>query len=199
MKIAILAKTAQRTNVFDDTYFDRMRKHGELSIFNQDDFNDRAYLLDVCRGANVIITTWGTPKLEKDILEVCPDLQCVIHAAGTPKPVITPELIDKKVRLTASNIAIGEGVAETALALMIGACKKFFWLCQDTANGMWAENKPKVKDFYDIKVGIVSGGMVGRHMVKLLKNFHVDILMYDPTLTKEEIAEIGAEKVGLDE
>jgi hypothetical protein len=62
MKIAILAKTAQRTNVFDDTYFDRMRKHGELSIFNQDDFNDRAYLLDVCRGANVIITTWGMPR-----------------------------------------------------------------------------------------------------------------------------------------
>ena len=36
-------------------------------------------------------------------------------------------------------------------------------------------------------------------MVKLLKNFHVDVLLYDPVLTAEQIKEIGAEKVELNE
>ena len=36
-------------------------------------------------------------------------------------------------------------------------------------------------------------------MVKLLKNFHVDILMYDPVLSAQQISEIGAEKVSLEE
>ena len=36
-------------------------------------------------------------------------------------------------------------------------------------------------------------------MVKLLKNFHVDVILYDPILSKEEIATIGAEKVELNE
>ena len=45
---------------------------------------------------------------------------------------------------------------------------------------------------------MISGGAVGRHMVKLLKNFHVDILMYDPVLSAEAIQAIGAEKVSLE-
>ena len=56
-----------------------------------------------------------------------------------------------------------------------------------------------VKDFYDITIGVISGGYVGKHMVKLLKNFHVDVLLYDPILSAEQIAEIGATKVELNE
>lgn len=96
--------------------------------------------------------------------------------------------------------AIGEGVAETALGFAIAACKGAFTMPRYTKNGEWnAHNGTDVLDFYDIKVGIISAGYVGRHMIKLLQNFHVDILVYDPTLTAERIAELGAQKRELNE
>lgn len=102
-------------------------------------------------------------------------------------------------RITGSAAAIGEGVAETALALAITGSKKVYWLSRDTAEGKWGENHASVVDFYDIKVGIVSAGFVGRHMIKLLHNFHVEILVYDPFLSEEQINELGAKKCELNE
>lgn len=199
-KIALLVNQYQQERVFDEKYYDRLRKSGELSIYDRENFEDEAYVTEFVKGAEVIITSWSSPKLSKDILDACPDLKGVIHAAGTIKPLLTDEFIEKKIRITNSAAAIGEGVAETALGFAISACKGFYKLNEDTHNGMWGANiKTTVKDFYDIKIGVISGGFVGRHMVKLLKNFHVDILMYDPILSKEEIAEIGATKVELSE
>ncbi len=189
-----------RESIFSDKYFERLRKSGDLHIYDKDDFSDMEYAINFVKDSEVIITSWGSPAISKEVIDVCPDLKAVVHAAGSAKPVITDAFIENKIRITNSAVAIGEGVAETALGFAISACKGFYQLNDDTSNKLWRENiKTTVKDFYDINVGIISGGFVGKHMVKLLKNFHVDILMYDPILTKEEIEEIGAKKVELDE
>jgi len=134
------------------------------------------------------------------VLDVCPDLKAVIHAAGSVKPVISDEFIAKNIRITGSACAIGQGVAESALGFAISACKGFYTLSRDTKNKLWREHVSEyVTDFYDINIGVISGGYVGRHMVKLLKSFHVNIFMYDPTLSAEQIREIGAEKLELNE
>lgn len=199
-KIAVLVNEENREKVFGEKYYEKMREFGRVCIYDKKDFEDEKYYLDFVAGADVIITSWGSAKIDKKVLDVCPDLKAVIHGAGSIKPIISDEFIQKNIRITNSAVAIGEGVAETALGFAISACKGFYQLDKDTKSGLWDENiRLRVKDFYDIKIGVISGGFVGRHMVKLLGNFHVDVLMYDPTLTKEEIREIGAEKVSLEE
>ena len=200
MKIRALIFPIHQQNIFGEKYSARLAELGDVKFYDRTDFNDRAYVLDFVRDADVIITSWGTPKLEADILEVCPNLSLVLHAAGSIKPILSDELLEKRPRMTASAIAIGEGVAETALGLAISACKGIYPLAKDTANGLWNETRTeRVKDFFDITVGVISAGFVGRHMIKLLKNFHVDILLYDPTLSAEECAALGTEKVELSE
>ncbi len=199
-KIALLVNKEQQSRVFNEKYYDKIRKFGELSIYERPDFEDIDYVTDFVKDSEVIITSWNSPQISKEMLDVCPNLKGVIHAAGSVKPVITEEFVTRKIRITGSAVAIGEGVAETALGFAISACKGFYQLSKDTKNKIWDENKRSVvKDFYDINVGVISGGFVGRHMVKLLKNFHVDILMYDPMLSAEEIEKIGAKKVELNE
>ena len=199
-KIALLVNTIHQKRVFDEKYYERIRKSGDLVIYDRENFDDVEYALDFVKGAQVIITSWDSPNLTKEYLDVCPDLKAVIHAAGSVKPVVSDEFIARNLRITGSAVAIGEGVAETALGFAISACKGFYTLGNDTKNGLWNENRfSVVKDFYDITVGVISGGFVGRHMVKLLKNFHVNILMYDPILSAEEIENIGAKKVELNE
>lgn len=199
-KIAVLVNKHWRERVFGDKYYERLAKSGDVKVYDRDDFADMDYVLDFVKGSNLIITSWESPVIDKDILDACPNLKAVLHAAGSIKPIVSDEFVAKKIRITNSAVALGEGVAETALGFAISACKGFYQLNEVTSNKGWNETVgTTVKDFYDITVGVISGGFVGRHMVKLLKNFHVDILMYDPILSAEEIEQIGAKKVELDE
>jgi phosphoglycerate dehydrogenase-like enzyme len=189
-----------QNNIFGEKYTARLEAFGDVKFYDQPNFNDRAHLLEFVSGADAIITSWGSPALDEEILAACPNLSLVLHAAGSVKPILTDALLAKRPRMTASAIALGEGVAETALGLAISACMGIYPLAADTKAGLWGENRTtRVKDFYDITVGVISAGFVGRHMIKLLKNFHVDILLYDPTLSAEECAALGTEKVELND
>ncbi len=198
-KIVFLMAPFRQEKIFGEKYFAQMRPYGELFFYDRPDFEDRAYVLDFVKGADYIITSWGSPAIEKDILDVCPDLVAVMHAAGSPKPVISDELIARKIRVTYSAIALGEGVAETALTMAISAIKGLFILPRHTANGEWNECKLLARDFYDITVGVISAGFVGSHMIKLLQNFNVDVLLYDPFVSEDRAAAMGAKKAELDE
>ncbi len=201
MKISIFVGKNGQERIFGEKYYARLRKYGDVALWNgADDFSNRAEVLDFIKDSDFIITSWGTPVIDKEIIDLCPNLKGVFHAAGSIKPIMSDELMAREdIRLTASATAIGEGVAETALGFAISACKGAFTMPRYTRAGEWnGHNATEVIDFYDIKVGIISAGFVGRHMIKLLKNFHVDILVYDPMLSAEQIAELGGEKVELD-
>lgn len=198
-KIVFLMAPFRQEKIFGEKYFAQMRPYGELAFYDREDFEDRAYLLEFVKGASYIITSWGSPRIDKDILDVCPELIAVMHAAGTPKPVISDELIARNIRVTYSAIALGEGVAETALTMAISAVKGLFILPQHTAKGEWNECKLLARDFYDITVGVISAGFVGRHMIKLLQNFNVDVLVYDPFITDAQAEEMGAKKAELND
>lgn len=199
-KISVLVNEENRARVFSEKYYERLRNFGEVCIYDKVDFSDENDYLDFIKDSEIIVTSWGSPNLGEKALDMCPDLKAVIHAAGSIKPIVSDEFIKRKIRITNSAAVIGEGVAETALGFAISACKGFYRLSGETKNKMWDENiHTVVKDFYDINVGIISGGFVGRHMAKLLKNFHVNTYMYDPILSSEEIEKIGATKVELDE
>ncbi len=199
-KIAFLISNFGRRRVFKDQHIDRLSALGELSVYDRDDFLDREYVLDFVKGAEVIITSWQSPAIDEEILALCPDLRMLIHAAGSVKPVVTPALIERGIRVASSANELSRGVAETTLGLALAACKGAFFLPNDMKKGMWNENNHKIKDFYNIKIGVIGAGFAGRYFIKLLRDFRVDILVYDPTLTKEQIRdELGAEKRELSE
>lgn len=199
-KVAVFAKKSHQKKIFNEKYYSRIRKISNLHIYDRDDFEAKQYYLDFIRNADILITSWETPPLSKEILDLCPNLKAVLHAAGSVKPILTDDFIKKGIRISGSAIALGMGVAETALGFAISACKGFFNLSRDTSSGLWNENvRNTVKDFYDITIGIIGGGFAGKHMLCLLKNFNVNALMYDPFLSREQINELGAEKAQLDD
>lgn len=198
-KIAFLMAPFRQEKIFGEKYFAQMRPYGQLYFYDRPDFADMDYVLEFVKGADYIITSWGSPQIDKEILDVCPHLVAVMHAAGSPKPVVSDALIEKKIRVTYSAVALGEGVAETALTMAISAIKGLFILPEHTAKGEWNECKLLARDFYDITVGVISAGFVGSHMIKLLQNFNVDVLLYDPFVSEERAAAMGAKKAELNE
>ena len=62
-KICVLVNKEFRNRVFSEKYYDRLRKSGEVKIYDHDDFSDRQYYLDFVKGSTIIVTSWDSPKL----------------------------------------------------------------------------------------------------------------------------------------
>lgn len=192
MKISLIQSNATVPNIFSERALNKLRSMGEV-VINEGDASVESVKKAIA-GADIAITSWGNTTLTKEILDECPNLKLVVHAAGTVKPIVSDELWERGIRVTGSPKPLGQGVAETALGLTISASKNFYNLNTNLHNGGWAEGKENIRELYELTVGVVSSGWVGRHYIKLLQNFDVDVLLYDPYVTDEKAAEMGCKK-----
>ena len=126
-----------------------------------------SYVLEFLKDSDIILTTWGSPRISDKMLEVCPNLIALVHAAGSVKGVVNEKFESLGIRVTSAAKELSRGVAETALGAAIAACKGLFSLSQQTRNGLWRDNYDIITDFYGIKVGVISAGMAGRAFIHL--------------------------------
>ncbi|WP_217591829.1 hydroxyacid dehydrogenase [Cohnella sp. GbtcB17] len=194
MKIALLQGKEQREKVFAQQHLDRLRKLGDVVVNETAGDPSEAQLAEVIRGADIAITSWGCGPLTARVLDAAPKLQLVLHAAGTVKPIITPELWNRGIRVSNATAALGQGVAETALCFTIASLKDMWRLVRETRDGGWGDGA-NVREVYGVTIGVVGAGKAGSHYIKLLRQFDVDIAVYDPFVTEAQAKAMGARKV----
>ena len=195
MKIAIIASKTMQRDVIGEKAINRMKAFADVS-FNEDELEITAEnVKKTIKDADIAIASWGNTTLDGDILDECPNLKLIVHAAGSVKPIVSDEVWKRGIRVCASTKPLGIGVAETSLGLAISACKNFYQCNDDIHNGGYNDHRANVMELYDITVGVISAGWVGRHFIKLMNCFDVEILLYDPYVTDEQAAEMGCKKV----
>lgn len=199
IKIAVLLDSKTFPRVFSATHIAQLEQIGEVSYCSHAATMDPEVIKTSLTGADVAITSWGSPVLNEELLAVAPNLKLVVHAAGTVKGIVTPELWERGVQVSSANEALGVGVAETALGMTIASLKNMWRLSQSTRDGGWSEGKGLVREMYQVSVGVLGAGKAGRHYIRLLQQFSVNIYVYDPMLTVEEAVELGVTKVELKE
>jgi Phosphoglycerate dehydrogenase and related dehydrogenases len=198
-KIVLLQGKNTTDNIFSQDDIMTLSRMGEVYI-NPESGNPKPEdVKRMIKDADIAITSWGCPKMDKEILDNAPGLKLIVHAAGSVKGIVSEEVWNRNIRVSGSAEALGRGVAETALTLTIASVKNMWALSQSTRNGEWQKGREHVRELYNLTVGVVGAGRAGRHYIRLLKNFEVNILLYDPTLNEEQCMEIGAKKVSLDE
>lgn len=164
-------------------------------------FNREALLAEPgkFRDVEVIFSTWGMPYLtEAQIRENLPELKAVFYAAGTVQAFARPFLA-QGVRVFSAWAANAVPVAEYTVAQILLANKGFFRTMGYTdkkAAFALAETYPG--NFHS-RVGIIGAGMIGKLVIKLLKNFNLEVVVFDPFLPEETARELGVEKVSLEE
>ena len=97
---------------------------------------------------------------------------------------------------------MGIGVAETTLSLMIAGLKGMFPASYETRAGRWHHSKPggfPIREMYDVTIGLIGASRIGRHVIRLLANFEVNVLLVDPFVSAAEAALLGVELVSLDD
>lgn len=144
--------------------------------------------------ASIVVTSWGSPRISQEVLERAPDLKLIAHAGGSVKPFVCDSVWERNIRVTSAAAAIGFGVAEYCLGLMLTASKRAHWLARSTSEGFWLEKQSDFGGWFEIyqqPVGVIGAGHVGRHLIRLLKNFACDVFVYDPYLPDDEAERLG--------
>lgn len=158
----------------------------------------RAVLADI----EVLITGWGAPMLDQTLLDAAPRLEAVLHAAGTVKPYLAPELLERGVRVSTAAAANAVPVAEFAVAMIVLAGKRVLPISQryrHIQREFDVEAAFPGMGNYGQRVGIVGASKIGRMVIEMLSGYAFEVVVYDPYLSDEEAASLGVATVPLDE
>lgn len=182
--------------LFDAESLDRLRDLVEL-----DPYAVVEHLADLT-SIDVLITGWGCPPIGIDDLDRMPSLRAIIHAGGSVKQLVHPEVLDRGILVTNAAAANAIPVAEFTLAMALLAGKDTFRLAAGYRIRRATIDLPREEPdigSYRAVVGIWGASLVGRSLAGLLKNHDFDVLIADPTIDDEQARSLGAELVDLDE
>ncbi|MFE5339279.1 hydroxyacid dehydrogenase [Isoptericola sp. NPDC056578] len=151
--------------------------------------------------ADVLLTSWGAPALTVEHLDAAPRLRAVLHAAGSVRSLLPPEAWDRGIRVTTAAEENARPVAEFALAAIIMAGKGV------PAVAARAGATPRGWRLHDDlsnrgrTIGVVGFSRIGRRVTRLVQEVLEPgaVLVSDPTVAAEDVADAGARLVELPE
>ncbi|WP_051062878.1 hydroxyacid dehydrogenase [Ilumatobacter nonamiensis] len=175
---------------------------GDDSFGSPDEIPD-----DAAADVTILLTGWGCPPLDDQVLARFPNLRLVAHAAGTVKSMVTPSLYAAGVAVTSAADANAVPVAEFTIAAIIMAGKNVFAIRdQHRANqGGAMAALPGLLDRNanmgncGRTIGLVGASRVGRMVAEGLVHFDCRVVIHDPYLADDDAAALGAELATLDE
>jgi phosphoglycerate dehydrogenase-like enzyme len=203
MSKPIVAITIGKNNycrMFSPAAWQKLDSFADVIHYAGDEPAKKADLLALLPQADACITSWGVDALDADVMAAAPRLKALAHMGSSVKRFVSDALWARGVRVTSAGAALALDVAETTVGLMIVGMKRVWPLGQHVRAGGWRETHWwPAREMFSKKVGIIGASNVGRHVIKLLGSFSVEILLYDPFVKPEEARALGVTLVGLDE
>lgn len=158
----------------------------------------RALLAD----AEILLTSWGAPELDAELLDAAPHLRLVTHAAGTVRDLVGDDFWNRDIALSSAAAANALPVAEYTLASILFAGKQVFRLRDQYREHRgwqrWTDIAPGLGNVGQV-VGIVGASRIGRRVIELLRPFDFEVLVADPYLSAADAERLGVRLVELDD
>ncbi|MGC3001471.1 hydroxyacid dehydrogenase [Streptomyces sp. G35A] len=155
----------------------------------------RTLLADV----ELLVTGWGCPPLDEDVLRAAPRLRAVVHTAGSVRGHVTDACWERGIEVSSAAAANAVPVAEYTLAMILLTGKQVL----ETARAYRASRTrpdwlrtPRSVGNHRRTVGILSASLIGRRVIELLRPHDIDVLVHDPYLTEDAARELGVARVG---
>ncbi|WP_371101728.1 hydroxyacid dehydrogenase [Streptomyces sp. PU_AKi4] len=156
----------------------------------------------VLAGVDLLVTGWGCPPLDADVLRTAPRLRAVVHTAGSVRGHVTDACWERGIEVSSAAAANAVPVAEYTLAMILLTGKQVLESARDYRASRtrpdWLRTSRSVGN-HRRTVGILSASLIGRRVIDLLRPHDVDVLLYDPFVDEAGARELGVERVGLAE
>lgn len=149
--------------------------------------------------ARVVVTGWGSAKLDAEVLSRSPQLTGLVHTGGTVKSVAAPEVWDRRGFTVSSQVVANAApVAAHTASMIVLALRGTLGLRElyrkergaGYARMDWVTDRSR--GMAHRTVGIVSASRIGREVVELLRPWPLSLMIYDPFLTPAAAEAMGA-------
>ncbi|WP_311243538.1 hydroxyacid dehydrogenase [Microbacterium sp. WCS2018Hpa-23] len=150
----------------------------------------------------ILLTSWGAPRLDAELLDRMPRLRAVVHAAGSVQQLVSDELWERGITVTSAADANAVPVAEYTFATIILAFKRAFVHMRSPSTVVeWRDLVGSTRyGSVGRTVGIVGFSRIGRRVVRMLGQLDdIRIIVADPFVSAQAVADAGAELLPLDD
>lgn len=149
--------------------------------------------------AQVILTGWGHPTLDAEILEKT-EIKLIAHTGGSVGSLVSCDVYDRGIRVISGNNLYADSVAEGVLAYMLTALRRIPDYVDSVRNGGWSGEQDYSEGLLNQTVGLAGVGAISLRLMKLLQPFHVELKVYSRYPVEKKILEkYGAKQVSLEE
>ncbi len=198
---ALLMHPVVKEELLRDDHMRRLDRCCEL--VSTTPFRSFEELADHLPYLQVLISSWGCPRIELEAAKAMPRLKLVAHLAGSVKGFIDDAVWRRGVYVSNAVSANAVPVAEYVLAAILFTNKHVldlaaFYRLHHENRAPWTKEAPNVGNYRKV-IGIIGASHVGRKLIELLGHFDFRVLLYDPYITALEGRELGAQKVSLAE
>lgn len=153
---------------------------------------------DTFRDTEFIFTTWEMPTFsEEEIKEFFPSLKAVFYGAGSVQYFARP-FLNCGVKIFSAWAANAVPVAEYTVAQILLSNVSFFKTMRYTDHDKAREMFDKFPGNYGVKVGIIGAGTIGKLVIEKLKDYDLEVLVFDPFLSDQKARELGVKKCDLE-
>jgi phosphoglycerate dehydrogenase-like enzyme len=160
-----------------------------------------AIRLEHAPDAEFIFSTWGMPAPDAgEIAQRFPSLKAVFYAAGSVQHFARP-FLERGVRVFSAWRANAVPVADYAVAQILLAAKGYFPAQAAMRNSREVASRIAATHpgMYDIKIGLLGLGAIGRMVAERLKAFACEVLAFDPFVPDEALNALGARRATMEE
>ncbi|MFJ3673293.1 hydroxyacid dehydrogenase [Streptomyces sp. NPDC090106] len=158
---------------------------------------DVSRLLEHPRAAQieVLLTSWGSPRLDAEVLHRLPALRLVAHVAGSVRRVVTDAVWERGITVLSAADANNEPVAEYVCAQTVLALKDVHRRTRRITAERTVPGITGIPGIGGGAVGLVSFGSIARKVARRLRRLGVEVLAWDPYQPAETFAADGAVQV----
>lgn len=150
----------------------------------------------------IAFSTWGMPSFSEDEIKSClPSLRCIFYAAGSVQAFARP-FLHCGVKVFSAWAANAVPVAEYTVSQIVLANKGFFVHARLMGEGRLEDAHKRMASCignFRTKVGLIGCGMIGSLVAEMLKNYDMEVMVFDPFLSKERAEALGVTLSSLDE
>ena len=149
------------------------------------------------RDAELIFSGWGMARMDEAFLAAAPHLRALFYGAGSIRGFMTEAAWDRGILVTSAYAANAIPTAEYALSQILFSLKRgWYHALAIQRTGRYPRRTP-VPGAYRSTVGLVSLGMIGSYVARLLQAFDVHVLAC--TSGEGKALRLGAERCSLEE
>ncbi|MFJ1665239.1 hydroxyacid dehydrogenase [Streptomyces bottropensis] len=200
--LALFAMTAENVpRVFPPEVLSRLRESVEIDpALVAEDFADPGVRKALAE-AEVLVTGWGCPRIDRAVLDAAPRLRAVLHSAGSVKGFVTPAVWERGIAVSTAAAANAVPVAEYTLAMILLAGKDILGrrerLRTERASPGWGF-VPGIGN-HGRRVGVIGASRIGRRVIELLRPFDLRVSLTDPYVDEAGAAALGVPLLPLDD